>query len=91
MRFRAADAAALLAEPLDDFVAVFHRPSGTTHLLVEPAPQILAALAEPMSLAGLRERLAATFDLTGDEPALAARVDELVATGLIEPLPAVTA
>ncbi len=45
-RYRAADAALLIVEPLDIFTAVFHRPSGTTHLLNEPAPQILEMLAD---------------------------------------------
>jgi len=84
-RFRAPAAAALLIVPLDAFAAVFHRPSGGTHLLVEPAPQILEALAEPMTLSALAERLSATYDLAGDADALAARVAELVAAGLVEP------
>jgi PqqD family protein of HPr-rel-A system len=84
MRFRAAEPAALLIRPLDAFVAVFHRPSGITHLLVEPAPQILAALDAPLTLSALAERLAATFDRADDDDALAARVDELVAAGLVE-------
>ncbi len=45
-RWRAAGAALLIVEPLDMFTAVFHRPSGVTHLLNEPAPQILEALAQ---------------------------------------------
>lgn len=84
MHFRAPPATALLIVPLDAFVAVFHRPSGTTHLLVEPAPQILAALAEPSTLPALAERLATTYDIAGDAEVLAARVDELVIAGLVE-------
>ncbi len=84
MRYRAPPEGAVAVVPLDAFVALYHRPSGSTHLLVEPAPQILAALAEPLTLDELTARLGATFDLSGDSGALAARVDELVAAGLVE-------
>ncbi len=72
--------------PLDALVAVFHRPSGTTHLLAEPAPDILDALAgEALTLAELMTRLGERFDLVdADAAALAARLEELVAAGLIE-------
>ena len=90
MLFRAARPETLRIDWLDDFTAVYHRPSGITHLLTAPAPEILAILGEAgMSLAGLAERLALAFDL-GDEgtDALAARLDELVAAGLVEAQPA---
>lgn len=76
----------LLIAPLDEFTAVYHRASGITHLLTEPAPQILAALGEgPVSLDALLARLARDFDLTdGTREALAARLDELVEVGLVE-------
>ncbi len=50
MRYRAPPATALATVRLDEFTAVYHRPSGATHLLVEPAPEILAALVEPLTL-----------------------------------------
>ena len=75
--------ATLVTAELPPFTAAFHRESGITHLLVEPAPDILAALSdEPLTLAGLRARLAERFELDGD--GLAARLDELVAAGLVE-------
>ena len=43
-RYRTVAADLILVEPLDIFTAVFHRPSGITHLLSEPAPQIMEAL-----------------------------------------------
>jgi hypothetical protein len=46
MLYRADPPTALIVEPLDTFTGVFHRPSGTTHLLVSPAPEILAVLGE---------------------------------------------
>lgn len=83
MRFRGPPPDALATVELDEFVALYHRPSGTTHLLAEPAPQILAALAEPLSLGDLHARLAATFALEGEEVALGVRLEELVAAGLV--------
>ena len=84
--FRACRVEALRIVWLDDFTIVYHRPSGITHLLTAPAPEIIALLGEAgMTLAELGERLAADFDL-GDagEGALATRLDELVAAGLVE-------
>ena len=71
---------------LDAFVALYHRPSGTTHLLSEPAPEILEILSDgDASLNVLRCRLAERFNLLDDSvDALTARLNELVAAGLIE-------
>jgi len=76
----------LLIAPLDEFTAVYHRASGITHLLIEPAPQILAVLGEgASSLDVLLERLGRDYDLDdGTREALAARLEELVEAGLIE-------
>jgi PqqD family protein of HPr-rel-A system len=70
---------------LDSFTAVYHRSSGITHLITAPAPEILATLGEAgMSFAALTERLAIDYDLGDLEAgALAARLDELVAAGLV--------
>ena len=86
MHYRGAAAGALLFAPLDLFTAVFHRPSGTTHLLAEPAPQILAALeAEALDLDGLMARLSAEHELAeADRGVLAERLGELAAAGLVE-------
>ena len=88
MRYRAPADAALLTAELDAFTAVFHRPSGITHLLVSPAPEILALLAETaLDLDMLLVQLGERYDL-GDasRDALAARLDELVTAGLVEAL-----
>jgi PqqD family protein of HPr-rel-A system len=80
---------ALLHEPLDAFTAVFHRPSGITHLLVAPAPEILAALApDGLTHDALLERLTSDYDLADPDAdcpraALEARLGELVAAGLV--------
>lgn len=90
-RYRAAEAALLIVEPLDIFTAIFHRPSGITHLLNEPAPQILEALADaPLDMDTLFARLAAEYELSetqGDGVAmLRARLEELEAAGLVDRL-----
>lgn len=78
----------LLIAPLDEFTAVYHRASGITHLLTEPAPQILAALGDgALSLEALLDRLAGDYDIEdADHAALAARLDELIEAGLVERL-----
>lgn len=77
---------ALRVVALDALTAIFHRPSCQTHIVAPPVPEILALLAEgPMDDATLLARLHDTYDLAdGDAAALRARLDELVAIGLIE-------
>ena len=88
MRYRAAPASALLVQPLDSFTAVFHRASGITHLLAEPAPEILAVLSdETLTLDDVLARLGDRYEMLDADPsALAARLEELVAAGLVEDL-----
>lgn len=83
--FRMARAEALRIVHLDSFVAVFHRSSGLTHLLAAPAPEIMATLGEAgLTRVALAEKLVADFDLEDlDDAALAERLDELVACGLV--------
>ncbi|KQM65949.1 hypothetical protein ASE75_04980 [Sphingomonas sp. Leaf17] len=75
----------LLVAPLDVFVAVFHRPSGITHLLTAPAPEILDVLRPGgATLAAAMQTLETRFGLADADPqALQARLDELVAAGLV--------
>lgn len=76
----------LLIAPLDEFTAVYHRASGITHLLTEPAPQILAIIADgALSLDALLDRLGREYDLTdGTRASLEARLEELIEAGLVE-------
>jgi len=69
---------------LDGLTALYHRPSGTTHILAPPAPQILAVLAgEAMDAGALLERLSGAFEIEGGEEAMEARLAELEAAGLV--------
>jgi PqqD family protein of HPr-rel-A system len=70
---------------LDGLSAIYHRVSGATHVVAEPVPQIIEALGEAsLTLAELLAQLGSDYDL-GDSAteALAARLDELVALGLV--------
>lgn len=85
-RYRAPPSDALVMVWLDDLCAVYHRTSGITHLLASPAPEILDLLADrPVGRTALLAALAQRFDLADpDADALTARLDELLAAGLVE-------
>lgn len=89
-RYAPERADARLVHVLDPVTLVYHRRSGATHLLTEPAPQILGALdvLGPADAAGVAAYLGERFDLSGDgdnpaEALIEARLDELAALGLI--------
>jgi len=73
---------------IDGMLLVFHRPSGTTHFLASPVPEMLELLAEaPSDSAGLCRRLCERLDVPQDDEALAvvaARLRDLVASGLVQ-------
>lgn len=90
IRFRAETDDGCIIEPLDELTLIYHRRSGITHMVVEPVPQILAAMGEDaLTLDQLLVRLSDSFDL-GDaanaKAAVAARIDELVDLGLVAKL-----
>lgn len=69
--------------PLDGLTALYHVRSGQTHVLAEPAPEIIAAMAgqqhDVEALAG-----ALGVECSPDNvAALAARLDELCEAGLV--------
>ncbi len=73
----------LTSVPLDGLTALFHRPSAATHVVTEPLPEILAALADrPLDLAALMLRLDVPDD-ADNRAALSARLDELIESGLV--------
>ncbi len=62
----------LLLRPLDGLTLVYHRPSGATHIVDSPVPEILAILGpQPQSPADLLARLAGEYDLGDRDEALA--------------------
>lgn len=70
---------------LDGLTAIYHRRSGQTHIVSEPLPEILAALGrESLTTAALLTRLTESADVSAGREALAARLAELEATGLVE-------
>ena len=76
----------LRAVALEGLTILFHRPSGMTHLLAPPGPQILAALSGKAGDAEeVLQRIAEQFDLDAEDPAaaIAARLAELEAAGLV--------
>lgn len=67
---------------LDTLTAIYHRRSGQTHLVAAAVPAILAALdASEADLETLLVRLGLG---TSDASALAERLSELAASGLVE-------
>jgi PqqD family protein of HPr-rel-A system len=86
--YRAEASDQIIVERLGAIDALYHRRSGTTHLVAAPVPQILEALGEGATdVAGLLARLAARFDLDAvdDEgkAALEQRLAELIDLGLV--------
>lgn len=80
--------------PLGALEAIYHASSGITHLLAEPVPDLLDALAQqgPGRFVTAREllvRIAEQFDIQGDDPqeppeqVLEERLIELAALGLV--------
>jgi len=66
----------LLVRPLEGLTLIYHRPSGVTHIVDSPVPEILSQLdAEPRPASMLLARLARQYELEDGEGAL----DPLVA------------
>jgi PqqD family protein of HPr-rel-A system len=79
------DQGAVRAVPLDGLVALFHAPSGMTHIVAPPAPQILEALRQgPADARTLLARISAVYEVEeGGAGAIEARLAELEAAGLV--------
>jgi PqqD family protein of HPr-rel-A system len=74
---------------LDGLTAMFHEPSGMTHIVAPPAPQILDALSEgPADAREILRRIMKSFEVDAAEGAQAveARLAELEAAGLVSRL-----
>jgi PqqD family protein of HPr-rel-A system len=80
------EAGAVRAVPLDGLVALYHAPSGMTHIVAPPAPQILEALqGGPGDARAILERIAALYEIDDEAGAgsIEARLAELEAAGLV--------
>lgn len=82
-----ADRRAVLFEGL---TILYHRPSGATHVLAPPAPEVLDALAAgPADASEIVARLAADHEVTGEgalNDIVSARLAELEVAGLVRRL-----
>jgi PqqD family protein of HPr-rel-A system len=79
---------AVAACALEDMVLLYHRPSGQTHMVISPVPEILAALADGAALTAkeVHGELARLYDLGPAEhavPQIEAHLTELTALGLV--------
>ena len=86
-KFRAEPADQILVTPLDSLTLVYQRRSGITHIVAEPAPEILAVMGtDALTVDEVAQRLATQFDFDGTHAAdiLAARLNELADLGLVE-------
>jgi PqqD family protein of HPr-rel-A system len=76
--------------PLDALTAIYHRRSGVTHVVTDPVPQIIEALAgKTLSAEDLLSALAVDHEIVIDSETLAglnARLDELTEVGLVSPV-----
>lgn len=79
---------ARIVEPLDMMTLIYQRRSGITHMVGEPVPQMLEAMGgDTIDAETLAARLAASFDLGGQDDAaalIAERLEELAELGLVE-------
>jgi PqqD family protein of HPr-rel-A system len=70
--------------PLDSLTALYHRRAAVTHLVAEPVPEIIEALAEgPADAETLLAKLSARFGVEGDLAELQERLAELEPLGLV--------
>lgn len=80
---------------LDEMDVLYHRPSGQTHILIEPAPQILDCLAKgPASAADIQGQLSQLYTYQPEEVGesqdsapivqlLTERLEEMVGLGFV--------
>lgn len=85
--YRAELPEALLTQPLDALTLLYHRPSGQTHMVMSPVPEILDALRGGAADAEmLYARLSRAFDPGPAEeaiPAIAAHLEEMMRLGVV--------
>ncbi|MEH6827181.1 HPr-rel-A system PqqD family peptide chaperone [Parasphingorhabdus sp.] len=86
-KYQAAAKDDLIWHDLDSMMLLFHRPSGITHMLADPAPAIIEVMEDaPLTAAEIASRLTVLFDVeagTDAEDIILARLEELSALGLV--------
>jgi len=86
-QYRVAPTDDLIWHDLGSMTLLYHKPSGITHMLADPAPAIIEVMGDaPLTAAEIAARLKALFDLeTGvdAEDIVIARLDELRTLGLV--------
>ena len=86
-KYRAAPKDDLIWHDLDSMTLLFHRPSGITHMLAEPAPAIMEVMQDASLTAGeIASRLIAQFEIESAADAeniVLARLEELSSLGLV--------
>jgi len=74
---------AVVEHDLDGLRLVFHRPSGITHIIASPLPEIWSLLDEQgCSAEALWRQLSDHYDLEGDSTGLVQHLDALATLGL---------
>lgn len=88
--FRPTAGNALLIRSLDAMTLIYHRPSGITHMVVEPIPQILEVMdGQDMAAETVAEKLLQRFDLGEAQdalPIITDRLEEMASLGLVQKL-----
>ena len=86
-KYRAGPKDDLIWHGLDSMTLLFHRPSGITHMLADPAPALLEVMDTGLlTAAEIATRLKARFDAESGadtDDIIRARLEELAALGLI--------
>ncbi|HEX7876641.1 MAG TPA: HPr-rel-A system PqqD family peptide chaperone [Sphingobium sp.] len=87
-RYRQDQSHTTVACVLEDITLLYHRPSGQTHMVISPVPEILSALedASPATASEVHARLARHYDLGSSVEAIAqieAHLADLAALGLV--------
>jgi len=87
LKYRAAPKDELIWHDLDSMTLLFHRPSGVTHMLADPAPAIMEVMQDASLTAGeIASRLIAQFEIASAADAeniVLARLEELSGLGLV--------
>jgi PqqD family protein of HPr-rel-A system len=84
-RFAAPSSETLIVTPLEGLTALYHRPSGQTHVVAEPVPEILAALTgQALSLDELLSAMGLGDDDAEVRAGLFGHLAGLMDSGLVE-------